>query len=82
MLLGYVAGFLGIGIGIFIQLILMCNLKSFGVQYLTPFTLGKNRRSISSYFVLPMWKRERTSDFLHSQKSYSQGKISMIWRKK
>lgn len=82
MLLGYIAGFLGIGIGIFIQLIFMCNLKSFGVQYLTPFTLGKNKRSISSYFVLPMWKRERTSDFLHAQKSHSQGKISMLWRKK
>lgn len=82
MLLGYIAGFLGIGIGIFIQLILMCNLKSFGVPYLTPFTLGKNKRSISSYFVLPIWKRERTSDFLHAQKEYSQGKISMVWRKK
>ena len=82
MLLGYIAGFLGIGIGIFIQLILMCNLKSFGVQYLSPFALGKNQRSISSYLVLPIWKRERTSDFLHAQKTCSQGKISMVWRKK
>lgn len=81
MLLGYVAGFLGLGIGIFIQLIFMCKLKSFGVQYLIPFTLGKNKRSISSYFVVPMWKREKTSDFLHAQKNYSQGKTSMVWRK-
>lgn len=81
MVLGFLAGFFGIGIGIFIQLILMCNLKSFGVPYLTPFTLGKNKRSISSYFVPPIWKREKTSDFLHAQKQYSQGKISMVWRK-
>ena len=82
MILGFIAGFLGIGIGIFIQLILMCNLKSFGIPYLTPFSLGKNKRSISSYFVPPIWKREKTSDFLHSQKEYSQGKISMVWRKR
>jgi spore germination protein KA len=82
IILGYIAGFLGIGIGIFIQLILMCNLQSFGTPYITPFVLGKNKRSISSYFVPPIWKRERNSKFINAQKSYSQRKISMVWRKK
>ena len=81
MILGVVAGFLGLGFGIFIQLLLMCNLKSFGIPYLTPFALMKNKRSISSYFVLPMWKRERTSDFLHAKRKVSQRKTSMTWRK-
>jgi spore germination protein KA len=82
IILGYIAGFLGIGIGIFIQLIFMCNLQSFGTPYITPFVLGKNKRSISSYFVPPIWKRERNSKFINAQKSYSQRKISMVWRKK
>lgn len=80
--LGYFAGFLGISVGIFIQLILMCNLQSFGSSYVTPFALGKNKRSISSYFVPPIWKRERNSEFVHAKKAYSQRKISMVWRNK
>lgn len=80
MILGYIAGFLGIGLGIFVQLVLMCNLKSFGAPYITPFALGKNKRSISSYIVFPIWKRERTSGFIHAKQKYSQSKISMNWR--
>ncbi|MBO5349815.1 MAG: spore germination protein [Clostridia bacterium] len=82
IILGYLAGFLGIGFGLFIQLALMCNLQSFGSPYITPFSLNKNKRSISTYFVPPIWKRERNSEFVHAQKKYSQRKISMVWRKK
>ena len=82
IILGYLAGFLGIGFGLFVQLLLMCKLQSFGAPYLVPYMLNKSKRSISSYFVSPMWKREYTSKFLHAQKKYSQGKISMTWRKK
>lgn len=82
IILGYIAGFLGIGVGFFVQLVIMCNLKSFGAPYLTPFALNKNKRSISNYFVKPIWKRERNSEFVHAKKKYSQGKISMVWRKK
>ncbi len=81
LILGYFAGFLGIGAGLFVQLVLLSNLKSFGSPYLTPFFVNPNKRSISSYFVPPAWKREKTSEFLHSEKKYSQGKISMLWRK-
>lgn len=80
MILGYVAGFLGIGMGFFVQLVLMSNLKSFGAPYLTPFVLGTNKRSISSYFVSPVWKREKTSEFIHSKRKYNQKKTSMTWR--
>lgn len=82
ILLGYMAGFLGISFGIFIQLAIMCKLKSFGSPYINPYILGKNKRSISSYFIPPIWKRERTSSFVHAQKKFSQQKISMVWRKK
>ena len=80
ILLGYIAGFLGIGIGIFIQLALMCNLKSFGSPYLDPSAI--NKRSISNYFVLPIWKREKVSSFVHPNKSNIQSHKSMNWRNK
>lgn len=78
--LGYIAGFLGIGIGLFIQLALMCSLESFGSPYLDPSAL--NKRSISNYFVLPIWKREKVSSFVHPQKERIQAKKSMTWRNK
>lgn len=80
IILGYLAGFLGIAAGIFVQMILMCNLKTFGTDYLDPVPI--NKRSISTYFVLPIWKRDRKSGFVHPQKKFSQGKISMKWRYK
>ena len=82
IILGYVAGFLGISVVLFIQLVIMCKLKSFGSPYINPYILNKNKRSISSYFIPPIWKRERTSVVLHAQKKFSQKKISMVWRKK
>lgn len=78
ILLGFIAGFLGIGVGLFIQLAIMCHLKSFGAPYLDPSSIHK--RSISNYFVLPVWKREQLSKFVHPKKVFSQGKISMKWR--
>ena len=75
IILGYMAGFLGISFGVFIQLAIMCKLKSFGSPYINPYILGKNKRSISSYFIPPIWKRERTSSFVHAQKKFSQQKI-------
>ena len=80
IILGYAAGFLGIGIGIFIQLSYMCSLESFGAQYLNPSLIKK--RSISNYFVLPIWKRERVSSFTNPAQESIQEKISMKWRKK
>ena len=80
ILLGYMAGFLGIGIGLFIQLAIMCNLETFGAPYLDPSQLKK--KSISNYFVLPIWKRENISTFMNSKKKHVQSKISMNWRKK
>lgn len=79
IILGYVAGFLGIGAGVFIQLTIMCNLQSFGASYLNPFS--SRQRSISNYFVPPTWKREQKSEFVYPQKKNSQGKFSMKWRK-
>jgi len=81
IILGYMAGFLGIAIGLFIQIILLCNLKSFGCAYLTPYILQNNKRASTSYFLPPIWKRENRSNIVSPKKKYSQGKISMLWKK-
>ena len=80
IILGYMAGFLGIAIGLFIQIILLSNLKSFGCAYLTPYALKNNRRASTAYFLPPIWKRENRSSIVNPKKKYSQGKISMLWR--
>ena len=81
ILLGYMAGFLGIAVGMFIQLILLCSLTSFGCPYITPFIVTSNKRSLTSYFLQPIWKRENRSNTVSPKKKYSQGKISMLWKK-
>lgn len=80
IILGYIAGFLGIAIGIFIQTAILANSKSFGVPYLSPYLPVTNLNTDASYFVPPMWKREKRADFLNTKKPRSQGKISMKWK--
>lgn len=80
IILGYLGGFLGIGAGIFIQIILLCNLKTFGCPYITPYILNNNKRTVISYFVPPIWKRENRSNLFGIKKKSSQSQISMIWK--
>ena len=81
IILGYCAGFLGIASGIFIQMILLSNIKSFGCPYLIPYILQNNKRASTSFFLPPIWKRENRSNSVSPKKKYSQGKISMLWKK-
>ena len=80
-ILGALCGFLGIGIGIFIHLITLCSLKSFGVPYLSPYMPKSNVRN-NGYMLRPVWKREKRSDFLNAKRTTVQDKISMKWRNK
>lgn len=81
IILGYMAGFLGLAVGLFIQITLLCNLKSFGCPYLIPYLQNNNKRTLTSYFLPAIWKRENRSNIVNPKKKYSQGKISMLWRK-
>ena len=80
ILLGYIAGFLGIAIGLFAQSVILANRKSFGVSYLAPYLPVTNSKSDSSYFLSTMWRRERKADFLNTKRPKSQEKISMKWK--
>lgn len=80
-LLGSLCGFLGIGVGLFIHLITLCSLKSFGVPYLSPYMPKSNIRN-NGYLLKPVWKREKRSDFLNTKRTTVQNNISMKWREK
>ena len=80
IILAYMAGFLGLAIGVFVQLAILANSKSFGVSYLAPYLPVTNLSTDASYFVPPMWHREKRADFLNTKQPRSQGKISMKWK--
>lgn len=81
IILGYLLGFLGIAIGIFVSLLIASSLKSFGVPYLSPFIPISNTHD-DPIFVSPIWKREHREDYLNTKKSKKQKDISMNWKYK
>lgn len=81
IILGYLAGFLGISCGFFIHFILLTNLNSFGVPYFAPYIPFENLNENNGYIVKPIWKRERRNKFLNTKRPESANKISMDWRK-
>lgn len=75
ILLGYVAGFLGLALGIFALCAYMSAKKSFGIPYLSPSGNGS-----SPFFVSPIWKRERRPGSLGTQNPQKQPHISRKWK--
>jgi len=79
LILAYLSGFLGVGIGLFVYTTILCSLKSFGVPYMVPFA-PMTKSEGNGYFVSPIWKREKRADYLNSKKKDAQNHISMEWR--
>lgn len=80
IILGFTAGFLGIGLGIFIYISMLCNLSSFGVPYTVPFApTGDSKKN--GYFIPPIWKQEYRASYLSPKKEKSQDKVSRKWKK-
>ena len=77
--LGAFAGFLGIGFGLFIHLLSLANLKSFGVPYLSPYAPASSFDGTARFFLSPIWKREKRPDYLNAKKEQMQPHISMDW---
>lgn len=80
ILLGYLFGFLGIGFGLFVHLLLFSSFKSFGVPYLSPYLPVSNNSGENSYILPPIWKREYRPDFLNTKKKKTQSHISQKWK--
>lgn len=79
IILGYFAGLLGIAIGMFVHLLIMCNIQSFGVSYLAPYVPSKGK-NYNGFWVKPIWKREKRSSFLDTKRPKKQDHISMKWK--
>lgn len=79
ILLGFMAGFLGIALGLFVYISLVCSLRSFGVSYTTPFAPATNSKG-NGYLLPPIWKREYRPSFIASKREKDQEKYSMKWK--
>ena len=79
ILLGYAAGFLGIGVGLFVYNSIICDMNSFGIPYSIPYSNAENTRN-TGLIIPPIWKREYRSDFLNQKRKMKEEKISMSWK--
>ena len=77
--IGWLFGFLGIAIGLFLYLAMLSNYSSFGVPYLSPYVPLSNIDN-SGYFFDPIWKREKRSDYLNTKRRNKQANYSMKWK--
>lgn len=79
IILGAVAGFLGIAVGLVVNMLLLASSKSFGVPFMAPFgpvTKGTYANMLSRP---PIWKQEKRPDFLNPKDIKNQPKVSRGW---
>ena len=77
--LGYIAGFLGIGLGLFVYISMLCSIKSFGVNFMSPFT-SSFVTGANSYFIHSAWKHEKRASYIYPKKLIFAPKISKKWK--
>lgn len=78
-ILGFISGFLGIGLGLFVYLSCLCDLETFGVSYTAPYApsvISKN----NGFLLPPIFRREYRASYLASKREKRQDKISMKWQ--
>ena len=80
IILGYLAGFLGIAFGFFVHFLLLNNLTTFGISYFTPFLPLSELFKNNKYFLQPIWNREKRDNYLNTKKPEKENQISMKWR--
>ncbi len=80
ILLAAFSGFFGIAIGIFIYLVYIASIKSFGVPFLSPLPGSDNGGYFSALFVKQIWKRERRPSYLYTKNSEQEPQISRKWK--
>lgn len=81
IILGYLAGFLGIAFGFFIHFLILSKQNSFGIPFFTPFIPYYNLENNETMYVNAVWKREKRNSFLNTKKPNMESHISMKWRK-
>ncbi len=79
IILGAIAGFLGVALGLVINLMLLTSSKSFGVPFLAPFAPVTKGKYADKLTRKPTWKQEERPDYLNTKNIKSQPKISRGW---
>ncbi len=80
ILLGALAGFLGITAGIFLLGIWSTSMKSFGVAFMAPLGPKTADNPWTIVFRSPEWKLELRPDYLNTKREAKQDKYSMGWK--
>ena len=80
IVLGYIAGFLGIALGFFVHFLILSTQTSFGVPFFAPYIPYSSLSKNENLYIQPVWRRERRDKFLNTQKPNSEAHISMRWR--
>ena len=78
-MLGYCCGFLGIGLGLFGYISILCDTTSIGVPYTASISFFEKIKG-DSFFLKPIWKRDLRPEYLNVKKNNKQDKISMKWK--
>ncbi|MFZ5988571.1 MAG: spore germination protein [Bacillota bacterium] len=77
--LAAMSGFLGITFGLFLQGILLCAAKSFGVPFMAPFGPKTFGGFTDQFLRGPIWTQEKRPDFLNVKSEEKQPKVSRQW---
>lgn len=80
IIMGSALGFFGIAIGLYVQIMLTTNLKSFGVPYLSP-TSPRTHSGPDIVFRLPIFYHRRRPDYLNPQDDIRMPKEPRGWLK-
>jgi spore germination protein KA len=78
---GCMAGFYGIAACLAIVMVGLCDLKSFGVPFLSPIA-PRTRRSTDLFLRRPIWKQKERPDYLNVSDRYRQTTQPRGWKKR
>ena len=79
ILLGAMAGLLGISLGLFILGLWLVSTESFGVPFFAPFAPKTSRGLTGGFMKAPIWKMEKRPDYMNTKDDIKQPPISREW---
>ena len=67
---------------IFVHFIILSSTSSFGIPYFSPYIpFTHEPKNSDTYYMNPVWKREKRNKVLNTKKPNLEEHISMKWRK-
>jgi len=79
LILGATGGFLGLTLGIFLQLIWLSSAQSFGIPFFAPLAPKYENDPSGTFFVQPVWKRKNASKLLSVKGGTNKYVVSRTW---